>query len=111
VNVLEWAAAALFGLLGIRSLVHWLRSPLTSDARRDQILFALFVVSRAGLWFALAGLFLLYGSIHTRGRAFLDGAAQLRWYFFVIAIPAAGQFVTGFLLGRSGRGPAADPDA
>ena len=104
-NVVEWGAAAVLALLGLRSLVHWLRRPLTSDDRRDRALFALFVVSRVGLWFALAGLFLLYGTIHTQGRAFVDDAAELRWYFFVLATPAVGQFLTGFLLGRPGRGP------
>lgn len=104
-NALEWAAAGLFALLGVRSLVHWLNRPLTSDSPRDRVLFALFVVSRAGLWFALAGLFLLYGQIDAQGRAFTDLANELRWYFFVLAIPAAGQFVTGYLLGRPGHGP------
>ena len=108
---IEWGAVALFTLLGVRSLIHWLARPLTSDAPRDRVLFALFVVARAGLWFALAGLFLLYATIHTRGRAFIDEAAELRWYFFVLAIPAAGQFLTGFLLGRPSRDRDEDPNA
>jgi hypothetical protein len=110
VNVFEWSAAAVLVLLGIRSLVHWLGRPLLSDSRRDRVLYALFVVSRAGLWFALAGLFLLYGLIDAKGRAFIDLANELRWYFFVLAIPAAGQFVTGFLLGRRGHDAADGPD-
>jgi len=109
VSFIEWGAVILLGLLGVRSLVHWLGRPLTSDAPRDRVLFALFVVARAGLWFALAGLFLLYATIHTQGRAFVDEAAELRWYFFVLAIPAAGQFLTGFLLGRPSRGRDEDP--
>jgi hypothetical protein len=111
VSVVEWGAVTLFALLGVRSLVHWLGRPLTSDATRDRVLFALFVVARAGLWFALAGLFLLYATIHTQGRAFVDEAGELRWYFFVLAIPAAGQFLTGFLLGRQSRDRDEDPDA
>ena len=110
-SAFEWVAAAVLGLLGVRSLVHWLARPLTSDSRRERVLYALFVVSRAGLWFALAGLFLLYGQIDAQGRAFTDLANELRWYFFVLAIPAAGQFLTGYLLGRPRRGPAGDPDA
>jgi len=79
--------------------------------RRDQVLFSLFVVSRAGLWFALAGLFLLYASVETEGRAFTDDAGEFAWYFVVLAVPAAIQFVTGFLLGRGARSSAdADPD-
>jgi hypothetical protein len=96
----ELAGAALFGLLGIRSLVHWLRRPIESVARRDHLLYALFVLARAGLWFALMGLFLLFASVETQGRAFIDDAARFNWYFIVLAVPAALQFVTGFLLGR-----------
>jgi hypothetical protein len=112
VSLVEWGAVTLFALLGLRSLVHWLRRPLISDVARDRVLFALFVVSRAGLWFALAGLFLLYATIHARGRPFADAASDLRWYFFVLVVPAVGQFITGFLLGqgRPGREPQPDPD-
>ena len=110
-SVIEWGAAALFALLGVRSLVHWLAHPVISDSPRDRVLFALFVVCRAGLWFALAGLFLLYASLHTQGRAFVDEAAELRWYFFVLAIPAVGQFLTGFFLGRPSHDPFEDRDA
>jgi hypothetical protein len=109
VNVVEWLAVGLFAFLGLRSMLHWLRRPFEADSRRDVVLYALFVVSRAGLWFALAGLFALYASIEARGRAFVDIASSLRWYFFVLAIPAAGQFVTGFLLSRPGRDRDATP--
>jgi hypothetical protein len=108
-RVAEWVAAAAFALLGVRSLVHWLTRPLETPDRRDRLLFSLFVMSRVGLWFAVAGLFALYASIDTRGRAFVDEAGDLRWYVVVVAVPAAGQFVTGFLLGRPR--PGADPDA
>ena len=79
--------------------------------RREHLLYALFVVSRAGIWFALAGLFLLYASVETEGSAFADDASEFRWYFVVLAIPAALQFVAGFLLGRSPRPPDGDPGA
>ena len=112
-NRLEWVAVGVFALLGVRSLVHWLRRPLDVATRREVVLYALFVVCRAGLWFALAGLFALYASLYAslnvRGRAFVDAAAGLRWYFVVLAVAAAGQFVLGFLLGRGpGPGPRAD---
>ncbi len=108
----EVAMAALFAALGLRSLLYWLRRPMESDVRRDHLLYALFVVARAGLWFALAGLFLLYAAVDTQGRAFVDDVGDFRWYFFVLAVPAALQFVTGFLLGRGspGRRASADPD-
>jgi hypothetical protein len=97
----ELVVATVFGLLGIRSLVHWLRRPIESTGRQDLLLYALFVAARAGLWFALMGLFLLFASVDSQGRAFIDDAARFNWYFIVLAVPAALQFVTGFLLGRS----------
>ena len=107
-NVVEIVVAAVFGLLGIRSVVHWLRRPLDVDTRREQLLYALFVVSRAGVWFALMGLFLLYASVETQGRAFTDDASRFNWYFIVLVVPAALQFVTGFMLGRAPRNPPSD---
>jgi hypothetical protein len=109
-NVFEVVAAGVFGLLGVRSIVHWLRRPLDSDAPRDHLLYALFVTSRAGLWFALMGLFLLFASVETQGRAFTDDAARFNWYYVVLAVPAGVQFVSGFLLGRNRRTPPSDGD-
>ena|SRR5918996_3999102 len=106
----ELVVAVVFGLLGIRPLVHWLRRPIGSTARRDHLLYALFIMARAGLWFALMGLFLLFASVETRGRAFIDEAARFNWYFVVLAVPAALQFVSGFLLGRGAPGPTPDAD-
>lgn len=108
--MVEVVLATVFGLAGIRSLVYWLRRPPDVEMRRDQVLFSLFVVSRVGLWLALAGLFLLYASVDTQGRAFAEDAGELAWYFIVLAVPAAVQFVTSFLLGRS-TGPSTDRDA
>jgi hypothetical protein len=110
VNVVEVVVAAVFGLLGVRSLMHWLRRPIELDARRDHVLYALCVVSRAGIWFALMGLFLLYASVESQGRAFTDDAARFNWYFIVLAVPAAVQFLTGFMLGRAPRTPPSDGD-
>ena len=107
-SVVEVVVACVCGLLGVRSLIHWLRRPLEVGSRRDHLLFALFVASRAGIWFALMGLFLLYATLDTQGRAFTDEAARFNWYFIVLAVPAALQFVTSFLLGRAPRTPPAD---
>jgi hypothetical protein len=107
----ELAAAALFALLGVRSIVHWLRHPIDDiEGRRDLVLYALFVMARAGVWFGLMGLFLLFASVETRGRAFTDDAAELNWYVVVLLVPIALQFVTGYLLGRSGERPGPSPD-
>jgi hypothetical protein len=107
-NVVEWISAGVLTLLGIRSLVHWLRRPLATDARREQLLFAVFVTCRVGLWLAVAGLFALYAAIDAQGRAFADEAGDLRWYVVVLAVLAGGQFVTGFLLGWPARGRGGD---
>ena len=109
-NVVEIVVAAVFGLLGVRSLVYWLRRPMDSDVRRDHLLYALFVASRAGLWFALTGLFLLFASVETHGRAFIDDAARFKWYYFVLAVPAALHFISGFLLGRPPPSPPSNDD-
>ena len=99
-NVVEVVVAAVFGLLGVRSAIYWLRRPLDSDVRRDHVLYAVFVASRVCLWFALTGLFLLFASVETQGRAFIDDAARFNWYYIVLAVPAGLQFISGFLLGR-----------
>jgi hypothetical protein len=108
VSAPELIAAVVFALLGLRSLVYWLRRPVASAARRDHLLYALFVVSRAGLWFALAGLFLLYAGVRTQGRAFLEDAGDYRWYFAIVLVLAGVQFAAGFLLG-GGRNATRDP--
>ena len=109
-NRLEVAIAVVFGLLGVRSLVYWLRRPMDSSVRRDHLLYALFVASRAGLWFALTGLFLLFAGVKTEGRAFIEDAEGFSWYYLVLAVPAALQFVSGFLLGRPPARPPSDGD-
>ena len=109
-NVVELVVAGVLVLLGVRSAIYWLRRPVDSEVRRDHLLYALFVTSRVGLWFALAGLFVLFASVETQGRAFIDDAARFSWYYIVLAVPAALQFVTGFLLGRAPPTPPSDED-
>lgn len=92
--------AALVIAMGFRSLVHWIRRPFESDDATDQVLFALFVTGRAGLWFAVAGLFLLYASFGTTGQALVDDMLGYSWYILVLLGLAALQFVAGFMLGR-----------
>jgi hypothetical protein len=108
VSAVELTIAAVCAALGIRSIVHWLRQPLELTGRRDLVLFALFVVARAGLWFAVGGWFLLVASVDTQGRAFREDAATFRWYFVVILILIALHVATAFLLARSR--PESPPD-
>ena len=92
------AAVFLFG--AVRSLLKWSRAPFEGTSAADHAWFALFVVGRAGLWLAFAGLFLIYASIGTRGQAFVDEARQFDWYAIVLIGLAALQAVSGFMLGR-----------
>ena len=69
-KLVEAILAGVFVLLGARSLVHWLRRPFEGGDVVDHVLFALFVTGRVGLWFALAGVFALYASTSTEGKAF-----------------------------------------
>jgi hypothetical protein len=100
VRALEWIAVALLCAGGIRSLWVWSRRPFEGADAVDHLLYALFVTGRAGLWFAFAGLFAIYGSNDAQGRAFIDEASQYRWYVVILIVLAALQFVGGQLLGR-----------
>jgi hypothetical protein len=110
VSRVELVVAGLFALAGIRSIVHWLRQPLHLVGRSELVLFALFVVARAGLWFGLSGWFLLLADLNSEGRAFTDDAAAFRWYFVVFLVLIALHFATSVLLGRLRRDPPAGED-
>ena len=108
---LELAIAAVLALFGVRSIVHWARRPFGSRDPRDHALFALYVMGRAGLWFAFAGAFLLFATaattdpvtgeeIHAPGRAYIDAVNENRWYVLVPVTLATVQFVAGYVLGR-----------
>lgn len=99
-TVIEIALVGVFGALGARSLVHWTRRPFESRDARDHLLFAMFVTGRVGLWLALAGIFLLYASTTTQGRAFVDDVRRYDWYVMVFVILAAMQLIGGYFLGR-----------
>jgi hypothetical protein len=99
-RVFEIAALVVFAALGVRSLVHWARRPFDSRDPRDHLLFAMFVTGRVGLWFGLAGLFLLYALTGTQGRAFVDDVRRYDWFVMVFLGLAAMQLLGGFFLGR-----------
>ena len=64
----------------------------------------MFVTGRVGLWFGLAGLFLLYALTGTQGRAFVDDVRRYDWFVMVFLGLAALQFLGGFFLGRRSSG-------
>jgi hypothetical protein len=76
-----------------------------SSDPRDHVLFALFVTGRAGLWFALGGLFLLYAFTGTRGRAFVDDVRKYDWFVMVFLALTTLQLLAGYFLGRRRSGP------
>lgn len=101
-RIVELAMAGLFVLLGVRSAWTWTRRPIESSDVTDHVLYALFVTGRAGLWFALAGYFLIAASVVVRGRAAMDELGRYRWYLVVPLVLAGMQLVAGYFLGRRG---------
>jgi hypothetical protein len=110
-RVPELVVAAILAVLGVRSLVHWVRHPLEAAGAGEHALFALHVTARVAMWLALAGLFVLYAVVETTdpvtgrqetavGRAFVDAARRFAWTYPVLIGIAAVQFVTGWFLGR-----------
>lgn len=106
---IEFAIVALFTGLGVRALLHWGRRPFDGVDVRDHVLFALFVTGRVGLWFGLAGLFLLYALTDTRGRAFIDDVRSYDWFILVFVGLAAIQFLAGYFLGHRSETRPQDP--
>ena len=65
----------------------------------DQLLYALYLTGRIGLWFAFAGLFLIYALTGIEGRPTTE-LGRFRWYFLVPISLATLQLLAGFALGR-----------
>jgi ABC-type sulfate transport system permease component len=103
----EIAAAAVLAVGGVRSVWVWVRRSFEGTDVVDHLLYASFVVGRSGLWFAVAGLFLIYATVPTAGRAALDDLDAYRWYLLVPLGLACLQLVAGFTLGR--RSPEREP--
>lgn len=110
-RAIELVLAVVFAALGIRSFVYWARRPFETTDRTDAVLYALYLTGRVGLWFAFAGMFLLFATVGTvdpvtgarvpaEGRAFIDAAKQYRWLVLVFLGLAVLQLVAGWFLGR-----------
>jgi hypothetical protein len=105
-RAIEVVMAVVFGALGVRSLVYWLRQPFTGGDALDHALFALFVLGRAGIWLGLAALFAMYASTSSQGRAFVDDAGEFAWMVPVLLCFAVLQVVAGYFLGHRRAGDA-----
>jgi hypothetical protein len=101
VKAFEVTMASVLALLGLRSLLYWIRRPLDSRSLRDHLLYAAWMTGRVGLWFAVAGIFAISALIGREGRAFSDEFQRYRWYFFVPLGLAIVQLVTSLVLARS----------
>ena len=61
--VLEWGAAAVSFILGVRAVLTPVRFEGGPLPGQDRMLVALYEASRAGFWFALAGLFVGFAMV------------------------------------------------
>jgi len=102
VRPVEAAIAGILLLGGIRSIWYWGRRPFEGTDVTDHVLYALFVTGRVGLWFAFAGLFLIYATLDVQGRAALDELERYSWYLIVPIALAALQLGAGWFLGHRG---------
>jgi hypothetical protein len=109
ISAVELVVAVVFAALGVRSAVYWFRHPVVATDLTDELLFAAFVTGRAGTWFLASGMFVLFGTIHTVGRAYTDDSSQFAWLFIVFLALGAMQLLSAWFLGareaRTGEEP------
>jgi len=93
-GVPELVIGGILALVGVRSLVKWMRTEFEAQSIGDHALFLMYSAARVGLWFAFAGFFIGFALIDDPGRF-------ARWYLFVPIGLAGIQLMTGLLLSRS----------
>jgi len=99
IGLIELVLAVVFAALSVRSAVYWIRHPVDSTDVTDELLFAAFVTGRVGTWLLASGMFVLFGTIHTVGRAYTDDASQFGWLFIVFLALGAMQLLAAWFLG------------
>ncbi len=99
-RIVEVVIAVLFAAAGVRSMWKWTRRRFEGTDAADHALYALFVTGRVGLWFSIAGFFVISASVQTRGQAAIDDLERFRWYLIVPLVLAGMQFLGGWFLGR-----------
>jgi len=97
VAVPELVVGSVLALLGLRSLLRWLRVEFVAASWREQVLYSLHAAARVALWFAFAGFFF--------GLALVDRPKEFTWYLLVPLAVAGLQLVTGVALGGGLAGP------
>ena len=106
----EFAVALVLTAFGIRSAVYWARRPFESAAIGDQLLYAVYLTGRVGMWFAFAGLFFLFAFVGasdpapdpTTGALAIERPSKFAWYVIVFAVLGAMQLLAGWFLGHGG---------
>ena len=106
----EFAVALVLTAFGIRSAVYWARRPFESTAIRDQLLYAVYLTGRVGMWFAFAGLFYLFAFVGVSdpepnpitGELVVEHPSKYAWYVIVFAVLGAMQLLAGWFLGHGG---------
>jgi len=99
IEPVELALALVFAALGVRSAIYWIRHPVGTTDVTDELLFAAFITGRVGTWLLAAGMFVLFGMIHTVGRAYTDDASQFTWLVIVFLLLGAMQLLAAWFLG------------
>lgn len=107
----ELVLALVFLGLAVRSAIYWARHRFGGDDAVDDVLFAAFVTGRIGTWLLASGMFILFGSISVRGRAYTDEAGQYAWLVLVFLGLGAMQLLGAWFLSvRGGREDAEGAD-
>jgi hypothetical protein len=88
----EVAAAALFFLIGARSVLGSIRQMGTEDSGRVRTLIAVHEAAKAGFWLALGAFFL--------GYAVVREPQEFRWFVMIPIVMAGIRLLTATLLAR-----------
>jgi hypothetical protein len=91
----EIVIGALLVLLGLRSLVKWMRTEFAAESGRERLLYAVYAAARVGLWFGFAAFFF--------GLALLDEPSGFTWFLMVPLGLAGVQLICGVALGQGQR--------
>lgn len=94
-GVPEIVIGAILVLIGLWSLIKWMRTEFVAESRRDRILYAMHVTARVGLWFGFAAFFF--------GLALVDEPSGFTWFLVVPLALGGVQLITGVALGQGPR--------
>lgn len=100
-EVVEFAIAGASAAMGIRSLWHWVRTPVALVRARHHVWFAVFVTARVGAWFTVAALFVIFAVRSSSDSAAVDDVqsflplAVVPFALAVLALAAAALLAVG----------------